>query len=93
MAIFAVTYRYEADQSEGREANKPAHRKWLADRVEEGTVLTVGPFLDGSGALLLVESDTEETTRMLVYGDPHCIEGFVPEVTVREWKPILGALS
>lgn len=93
MALFAVTYRYQDDQAEGREANKPAHREWLSARVEEGSILTVGPFLDGSGALLIVNTDDEESARLLVYGDPHCIEGFVPEVTVRGWMPVYGALA
>lgn len=93
MALFAVTYRYEADQTEDREANKTAHREWLAARVANGEIVTVGPFLDGSGALLLVEADDDVAARALVDGDPHCVEGFVSEITVRGWMPVYGALA
>ncbi|HJC60768.1 MAG TPA: hypothetical protein H9755_10660 [Candidatus Dietzia intestinigallinarum] len=93
MALFAVTYRYEAAQTEGREANKPAHREWLAARVADGTIVTVGPFVDGSGALLLVEADDDEAARSLVDGDPHCVKGFVSEITIRGWMPVYGALA
>lgn len=93
MALHAVTYRYEAAQTDDREANKPAHREWLAARVADGQIVTVGPFLDGSGALLLVEADDDESARSLVDGDPHCVKGFVSEVTVRAWTPVFGALA
>lgn len=93
MPLFAVTYRYEAAQTEEREANKPAHREWLSERVDDGSVRSVGPFVDGSGALLLVEADDDEAARSLVAADPHCLRGMVPELTVREWKPVFGALA
>jgi uncharacterized protein YciI len=93
MPLFAVTYRYEPAQTEEREANKPAHREWLAERVEDGSIRTVGPFTDGSGALLLVEADDDEGARTLVGADPHCLRGFVPEVTVRQWKPVYGLMA
>ena len=93
MALFAVTYRYEADQTRDREANKPAHREWLAARVADGAIVTVGPFLDGSGALLLVDADDDTAARALVNRDPHCLEGFVSEITVRGWMPVYGALA
>lgn len=93
MPIFAVTYRYEASRTEEREANKPAHREWLQARVEDGSIVTVGPFVDGSGALLLVRADDDEAARSLVEQDPHCLRGMVPEFTVREWMPVFGALS
>jgi uncharacterized protein YciI len=92
MPLFAVTYRYESDQAEEREANKPDHRRWLSGQVDAGAVRTVGPFLDGSGALLVVEADDDEAARSLVNADPHCLQGLVPEVTVREWKPVFGLL-
>ncbi|KAA0919579.1 YciI family protein [Dietzia sp. ANT_WB102] len=93
MPLFAVTYRYEATQTVQREANKPAHREWLVRRVEDGSIRSVGPFVDGSGALLLVEADDREAARSLVNDDPHCLRGMVSKITVREWSPVFGALS
>lgn len=93
MPLFAVTYRYESAQTADREANKPAHREWLSGQVEAGTIRSVGPFVDGSGALLLVSADDVEAARELVAADPHHVHGFVSEITVREWLPVLGALA
>ena len=62
MPLFVVTYRYSDAQTEEREANKPAHREWLSARVDDGSVLSVGPFVDGSGALLVVEASSSSAT-------------------------------
>ena len=93
MPLFAVTYRYDASQSEDREANKPAHREWLSAQVEAGTIRSVGPFVDGSGALLVVDAPSPEEARALIAGDPHCVRGMVSETTVREWMPVFGVLA
>lgn len=93
MPLFAVTYRYDASQAEAREGNKPAHRQWLSSQVDAGTIRSVGPFTDGSGALLLVETADPDAARALVADDPHCLRGLVPEVTVREWSPVFGAFA
>lgn len=93
MPFLAVTYRYEAAQTEEREANKPAHREWLSAQVQAGTIRSVGPFVDGSGALLLVEATDLAAARELVADDPHCRRGMVSEITVREWMPVFGALA
>lgn len=93
MALFAVTYRYEAHQTEDREANKPAHREWLAARVETGDILTVGPFADGSGALLVVSARDSDAAGEVIAADPHCQRDLVSEITVRQWSPVFGALA
>ncbi|MET3860126.1 uncharacterized protein YciI [Dietzia sp. 2505] len=93
MPLFAVSYRYEPDQTEDREANKPAHREWLSARVDAGSIRSVGPYTDGSGALLVVEAADSGAARALVAEDPHCLRGMVSEVIVREWKPVYGALA
>ena len=93
MPIFVATYEYPAETAARREENKLRHRDWLEQQVEAGHVLTVGPFLDGGGALLLVRADTAEATRHLLEQDPHCTEGLVSAIDVREWKPVFGAFA
>lgn len=93
MPYFAVTYRYESSQAEQREENKPAHRQWLSAQVETGNIQSVGPFVDGSGALLLISATDENAARQIVANDPHCQRALVSEITVREWLPVFGVLS
>lgn len=93
MPLFAVTYRYEPAQAEQREENKPAHRAWLSEQVGSGSIRSVGPFVDGSGALLLVAATDPAAARALVADDPHCLRGMVSAISVREWLPVFGALA
>ncbi|MBB1030071.1 hypothetical protein G6027_04035 [Dietzia sp. SLG310A2-38A2] len=93
MPLYAVSYRYEPEQIDDREENKPAHREWLSAQVDSGTIRSVGPYTDGSGALLVVEAADSDAARALVAEDPHCLRGMVSEVTVREWMPVFGALA
>lgn len=92
MPYFAVHYHYAPARRAERETNKPPHRAWLSEQVEIGTVLTVGPFVDGSGALLLVCAEDEKDAHRLVSADPHCVRGLVGEITIREWTPVFGLL-
>lgn len=93
MPHFAVTYRYEPARSEQREANKPSHREWLSRQVDAGAIRSVGPFVDGSGALLLISADDVDAARRLVGEDPHVRHDLVSEITVREWSPVFGVLA
>lgn len=93
MALFVVTYRYEPHRADERETNKPAHREWLSARVDAGEIRTVGPFADGSGALLVVSAPDADAAHELVAADPHCQRSLVSEVTVRQWVPVFGALA
>lgn len=93
MTVFAATYDYAPEHRDAREENKPRHREWLTEQVAAGRVLTVGPFTDGSGALLVVEADSADDARALLERDPHLERGLVAGVTIREWTPVFGALA
>jgi len=94
MPLFATTYRYAADSSEGRDAVRPTHRAYLGELTESGRLALSGPFVGGEdGALLVFEADSEAAARALTDGDPFVKEGFVTEVTVREWQTVSGWLA
>lgn len=93
MPYFAVHYHYAPAQRTERDSNKSPHRAWPSEQVETGTVLTVGPFVDGFGALLLVCAADEEDAHRLVSTDAHCLRGLVDDITIREWTPVLGLLA
>lgn len=93
MPLFAATYTYSPDLAERREENKPDHRRWLAEQVDAGHILSVGPFPDGGGALLIVSADSADQAEDLLSCDPHRLRGLVAETTVRRWLPVFGAFS
>ncbi|APB00165.1 YciI family protein [Nocardia seriolae] len=91
MAVFAVHYVYSDATVPARDIHRPAHRAWLNALVDEGTVLTSGPYADGSGALILVKSEDLESVTKLFEDDPFNREGLLEDKSIAEWLPTMGA--
>ncbi|MDR2565732.1 MAG: YciI family protein [Bifidobacteriaceae bacterium] len=92
MAIFAVHYRY-ADNQEAVAAAKPAHRAYLAERLDEGTLLASGPFADALEGLLIIRVDGLQDAEALVAADPIVRAGLVDQAAIRPWSPTLGPFT
>jgi uncharacterized protein YciI len=75
-----------------RLAARPAHRSLLARHHEEGRLLAAGPWADDSGALLVFDVERAELERILA-ADPYYRTPGVEVAAVREWAPVIGALS
>ncbi len=93
MAIFAVHYTYAEAQAAGRDEHRPAHRAWLNDLVDKGTVLTSGPYPDGSGALILVRAEDLSAAQTLFADDPFAKHSLLHDARIVEWKPTMGAFA
>ncbi|RJO74734.1 hypothetical protein D5S18_14825 [Nocardia panacis] len=93
MPIFAVHYDYSDATVSGRDEHRPAHRAWLGEQLAAGTMLTSGPYPDGSGALLLFRAEDEAAQRALLAEDPFYKQGLIEAVRVVEWFPALGAFT
>lgn len=93
MAVFAVHYVYSDTTAPARDIHRADHRAWLNNLVDAGTVLTSGPYPDGSGALILVESPDLESVTKLFTEDPFAREGLLADSRIVEWVPTMGAFS
>jgi uncharacterized protein len=62
----------------------PAHREKWAQFQAAGTLLMVGPFTDGSGALGVFT--TREAAEEFAKTDPFVLNGVVTEWSIREWN-------
>lgn len=93
MPLFVVEYTYSAVTDAGRDDHRTAHRDWLADLVEQKTVIVSGPYADDSGAFIVVAADTAEIVEGLFTHDPFVAHGLVPAHRIIEWTPVLGTLS
>lgn len=91
MSIFAVEYVYNPDHEDLRAEHRPAHRQWLGDLADQGTVLASGPFTDGTGALLLFSAENESALNELVSQDPFALVGAISAVKTIGWNPVIGA--
>ncbi|MFB7875268.1 YciI family protein [Nocardia sp. NPDC056064] len=93
MPIFAVHYTYTEATAADRATNRPEHRAWLDALVDAGTVLSSGPYPDGTGALLIFRGDDEPSLSELLTEDPFAKLGLIEAVRVVEWLPVMGAFA
>ncbi|WP_328397425.1 YciI family protein [Nocardia sp. NBC_00416] len=93
MPIFAVHYTYSDATSADRDTHRPRHRAWLAGLLAEGTLVTSGPYPDGSGALLLFRAADSATLGEVLPQDPFAQEKLIDEVRAVEWQPVFGVLA
>lgn len=93
MPIFAVLYTYAESEAAVRDEHRPAHRAWLKDLVDQGTVLTSGPYPDGSGALILIRAQDQAAAEKLFAQDPFAQHEALHSARIVEWNPTMGALA
>jgi uncharacterized protein YciI len=92
MAVFAVTYLYSAEPDD-LNLVRPSHRAWLADCLEDGSLLASGPMVDNPTALLIWRAESLEALAKLLDQDPFDIAGYIGERTITEWNPVFGPWS
>ncbi len=93
MSVYAVEYVYNPDLAALRDEHRPAHREWLKGLVEQGKMLSSGPFADGTGALLIFTADSEAELHQLISTDPFAMNSAIAAVKTTEWKPVTGAFA
>ncbi|MET8654151.1 YciI family protein [Nocardia aurea] len=93
MPIFAVHYTYSEATLPDRDIHRGDHRAWLFGLVDEGTLLSSGPYPDGSGALLIFRAEDEAALKDLLTQDPFARQGLVDAVRAVEWLPVMGAFA
>lgn len=91
---FAVLYSY-TDDTELREATRPAHREYLARFADDGSLLVAGAWApsEAPGGLLLFRTADRSAVQAIVDGDPYTTAGVVATADIREWAPPLGPLA
>lgn len=88
---FAVICRDKPGALEVRKANRDKHLDYIA---QTGVVTLAGPFLDAEGnmcgSLLILNVATLAAAQDWAQGDPYAKAGLFSEVTVQEWKKVIG---
>ncbi|TQF65345.1 hypothetical protein FK531_21825 [Rhodococcus spelaei] len=93
MPFIAVEYVYRDGSVPDRDLHRPAHLAWLSELVNQRHVLTAGPYLDDSGALLLLDAPNAEAAAKLLSDDPFTHAGIVVEARYTEWNPVIGTFT
>ncbi|GAK00967.1 YciI family protein [Geomicrobium sp. JCM 19055] len=82
MATYAVFLPLK-DEEKSKE-HRPAHLDYLERLHETGHVLARGPFVDGSGGLVIYESPSYDAVEKLVNEDPYVVHG-ARDYVIHEW--------
>ncbi|NLE82036.1 MAG: hypothetical protein GX610_21160 [Rhodococcus sp.] len=93
MALFAVEYTYSDATVAARDEHRPLHRGWLGELVDAGTVRATGPWVDGSGALILIDVADEKAAHELMAQDPFAQRNLVDAVRITQWLPVMGVFN
>ena len=71
--------------------NRPAHLAYIQDT---GVVEMAGPFLDASGqmtgSLIILSVDSLKAAQDWAASDPYAKAGLFDDVSIREWKKVIG---
>ncbi|WP_424183470.1 YciI family protein [Actinokineospora sp. G85] len=92
MTWFIVDTTYVADR-DVLQAARPAHRQYLLELADRGTVVGGGPWADDQGGMFVVKVADRAELDAILAADPYTTGGVVAEQKVREWKPVLGEIS
>lgn len=94
MTIFSVRYTYtdEPDQNASRDEHRSAHRAFLTELANDGTLMGSGPLMGETRpeALLVVSAGDPHEVAELLREDPFQQLGLVERVQIEEWNLILG---
>ncbi|ADO43758.1 YciI family protein [Ketogulonicigenium vulgare] len=87
---FAIICRDKTGALETRLANRDAHVAFLGTTK----VAFAGPFLDEAGqmvgSLIVIEADSLQAAKDWAAGDPYGKAGLFEQVTIQEWKKVIG---
>lgn len=93
MTIFAVEYVYAPGSEAARDEHRPAHRAFLGSLSDGFSLVASGPYVDGSGALLLIKAGSEAALAEKLGEDPFNANGLVSVLRLTGWSPVTGELS
>jgi uncharacterized protein YciI len=69
------------------------HAAFMDDLLERGLIELAGPLADGSGALVVVRSESVDEVRTWFASDPWTVHDVLPVRDVREWTIYLDGRS
>jgi uncharacterized protein YciI len=72
-----------------RPAVRPRHLAYVGPVAKSGKMLIGGPFIDGSGSLIIVDMESEAAAREFASGDPYIREGVFERVEVKPFRKVL----
>jgi hypothetical protein len=82
---YAAVVHFKADDPRLPEI-RPAHRQYLATLFEQGKLVLCGPFTEGGGALIVLETPTKEDADAILKADPFSQAGVFTSWDMSPWN-------
>lgn len=70
---------------EKSKAHRADHLAYIQEQFEEGRIFAKGPFVDGSGGLVIYQANTIEEVEEIVKQDPYVVIG-ARGYEIHEWQ-------
>jgi uncharacterized protein YciI len=87
--LFVIVGHDAPDGAQKRPAVRPAHLEHLAPLAKANRIKLAGPFLDGTGSLIVLDADSLADVWKLVGRDPYVTEGIFNRIEVKPFKQVL----
>src|SRR5919204_5761582 len=87
--LYVIVGHDAPDAREKRPRVRPAHLQHLDPLARAGRIKIAGPFLDGTGSLIVVEAQSLDEVWALVARDPYVTEGVFNHVEVKPFRQVL----
>ncbi len=95
MALFVITALDKPGALDLRNAERPAHRAYLAEQA--AMIKVAGPLLDEAGdmngSVFIIEAADIAAARAFSAGDPFCRCGLFEQVEIRPWMLTVGGFA
>jgi uncharacterized protein YciI len=86
---FAAIIEYSQDKTLV-ESIRPRHRQYLASLKQGGQLVACGPFLDGSGALIIYETGSADEAEQILKADPFHESAVFLRWQLRPWNAVMA---
>lgn len=89
MPKFAAILKYTDDAARLNEV-RPTHREYLRGLLDSGKLDRSGPFVDGSGALIVYEVEDLAEAQVILANDPFSKAGLIVGAELKEWNVVMS---
>jgi uncharacterized protein YciI len=90
VGMFVAQLEYTEDE-ELRLQTRPAHREYLRSLLDAGKLVMSGPWVDGTGAMLIYDVEDQAEAERLLTDDPFRQAGVLADARIKEWNVVLRA--
>jgi uncharacterized protein YciI len=89
MSFFVLEYRY--GDLDARARVRGDHLAYMQSLHLAGKVVLAGPVGDGSGAMVVLQVESEDEARQVIQADPYTAAGVGVDHVLRPWNVVIPA--